>query len=97
MHLPLGKAGFETEQACHRVARSFLVDESCAQHHIAPAFAMHGARFGEGTQAILEVVVRRKPARMQFRIAARQPGNIGAVVRPLIGQRRERHDLGAGR
>ena len=33
---------------------------------------------------------------MQFRIASRQPTAVGAVRRRLVGERRERYDLGAG-
>src|SRR5437660_1468632 len=82
------------------VAISYAV--FCLKNTATPAtstLSLHDALpiSGEGPQAIAEAVRRREPARMQLGIAAGQPAGIAIGARRLVGQRRERHDLGTGR
>ncbi|OIQ64495.1 hypothetical protein GALL_539540 [mine drainage metagenome] len=57
---------------------------------------MHRPRHCECAERLAKAMIGRKPASLQFRIAAGQPADVGVRIRSLIGQRRERHDLSAG-
>ena len=89
MHTAFGKARLQAEQAGHLVARSIGIRQSCTQHHIAPAFAVHRALLGEGAQSSAKSRIGREPAGVQFGIAAGQPAHVGAFVGSFIGERRE--------
>ena len=81
MHAALGEARFDPEQSGHACRVPAASIRPVAQHHVAPAFAMHGPRFGEGASGLAEALIGREPTRMQFRIAAGQPADVGTGIR----------------
>ncbi len=96
MQPALGEAGGMAEQAGHGVAPAGGVFEAFAQNHVAAALAVHRPRLREVAQAVSKFSRRRERFGMQLRIAARQPAAVGTLGRRLVGERRERQNLGAG-
>ncbi len=97
VHLAPGEAGDVTQQPGHRVGDAAGVLQRAAERHEAAAFAVHRPAFGETAQPFAEPGGGREPAGVQLGIAARQPADVAAEVRRLVGQRREGQELGARR
>src|SRR5512136_3238181 len=95
MQTALGEARHMGEQAGHGVAHAARIHKAGTEHHVAAALAMHGPRRSEARKSRFELFGGAERPGMQLRIASRQPAGIAALLRRLIGKRRERHDLGA--
>src|ERR1700685_2565534 len=70
--------------------------QALTQNHVTAALAVYRSRLREAPQAVAEAPCRGERFRMKLRIAAWQPAAVGAVRRRLVGERRERQNLGAG-
>src|SRR5262245_54261099 len=82
-----GEARRMSEQSGHRVADTLRVLDSLAEHHVPAALAMNGTRGGEAAKPVAEAARRRKVARAELRISARQPAYVAILGRRLVGQR----------
>jgi hypothetical protein len=69
------------------VACAFRVLDPLAQHHVAAALAVDRPRVREAREPLLEALRRGERAGMEFRITARQPADVAALGRRLIGER----------
>src|SRR5579871_3046154 len=96
MQLPRCEAGGMAEQANHGMALPLCILEPLAEYHVTAALAVHWTGCAELSQPLMETMRLRKHARVQLRIAARQPAGVAIVWRRLIGQRRKTGDLSAG-
>ena len=98
MHPAVGERRFQRQQARHRMALSGRILHPRAQHHVAPTLTMNGnGALGQRAQPVVKTMRRRQCSRVQLGIAAGQPYRIGSGIGRLVGQRRERQDLRAGR
>ena len=95
MQLALCEAGGMAEQPGHAVADAVGVLEAFAEHHVAAALAVHRPRRGETRKPGAEPVGGGKPSGVKLRIAAGKPATVAVLRRRLVGERRERDDLGA--
>ena len=74
------------------------VDQRFAQRHIPPALAVNDRPAVRGRPyARSEVVRRREPGRVQFRVPAGQVNRIGAWIRAFVGEGGEEVDIRASR
>ena len=92
----LGETRRVSKQASHGMALSLGVLQAFPQHHVAAAFAVDRAGRAESPQAIVETKGVCKLAGMKLWIAAGKPAGIALIWGWLVGQRRERNDLGTG-
>ena len=68
MQLPAGEACGMAEQSGHGVAPPRRILEALAENHVAAAFAMHRARFGETPQTLGKILRAGERIGVQLRI-----------------------------
>src|ERR1700726_12733 len=73
------EAGRMSQQADHGMAHPLRVLESFSEHHVAAAFAMHRAGLAKSPEAALETMGVCQHARVELRIAAREPAGIAVI------------------
>src|SRR5712671_5462720 len=95
MQLAISEARAMSQETGHPVARAARVLYSLAQHHVAAALAMDRPRLREAREPRLKFLRSSELTTMELRIAARQPADVAALGRRLIGERRKRHDFRA--
>src|SRR5208283_1889502 len=96
MQLAAGEARCMAEQSGHGVALPRRILKALAEHHVAAALAVHGARLGKAPQPFGKSPRDGELIGMQLRISAGQPAAIGTLGRRLVGERRKCKNLGAG-
>src|SRR5271166_1028769 len=97
MKLVPGKARRMAKQPGHGVARAACILQALAEHDEAAALAVYRARACKLRQPGAKARGRRQRPGVELRIAAGQPAAIAVFGRRLVGERRERDDLRAGR
>ena len=75
------------EQAGHGVASAVGILNSLAEHHVAAALAVNGARRCKALQPIAETLRSGELFGEKFGIAARQPARITRVGGRFVGER----------
>ena len=77
------------------MAHAVGIFEALAQHHVAAALAVHRPRRGKPRKPVAKTPRSSERAGMKLGIAAGQPADVAVRGRRLVGERRERDDLGA--
>src|SRR5258708_33665090 len=84
-----------SQESGHPGALAARVLYSCAQHHVAAALTMDRPRLREAREPRLKFLRSSELTTMELRIAARQPADVAALGRRLIGERRKSDDFRA--